>query len=267
MAFCNWVEVAQTTDIVTAAVEQGARVVGNLKTRESDDFWRFAVGLGQTSATVVVDFGADREVGVITTQMPRGVYPGVSETNPALGATDTIRYRLLDDDDTELWDSGAQASGVVPGYMLHYAEVDPPVTARKLEATYDAPSRTAAGFCDIASLGAWPVIAPYVGFSYPGGFGWMLNNENGRTPVGKLYTARFEPMRKWSLSFDGLTNAESLIISEMLRYAGGARQVLVKRGDLPIGRDAMLAVVTADRDIESRNHEIRQVALTFEEFI
>lgn len=267
LAYRNWIEDVANVNFTTEALEQGARMVTNLKTRESDDFWRFEVADGATSASVTIDLGVDRSIGVVTTQFPRGTYPGVSEANPAFGPSDTIQYELLDADDEVLWDSTAQASGVVVGYMTHYAEVDPPVTARKVRATYNAASRVSAGFCDVSCLGVWPRIEPSIGFSYPAGFGWVLNNESGRTPAGRLYTARFEPMRRWSLQFDGLTNDESLVIDEMLRFAGGARQVFIKRGDLPVGKDAMLAVVTPGRDMESRTHEIRQQSMTFDEFI
>lgn len=267
LAYRNFVEEVSNNGFTTDAVEMGSRVVTNLKTRESDDFWRFAVEDGETVGEVEIDFGSNVEIGAITTQFPRGTYPGVSESNPAFGPTDEIRYRLLDASDVVVWDSTSEASGVVPGYMMHFVEVDPPVTARKLIATYDAESRVASGFCDVGTLGAWSTFAPYIGFSYPAGYGWMLNNEKGRTPAGRLYSARFEPMRKWSLQFDGLTNAESMIVDEMIRYSGGARQVFVCRGDLPAGKNAMLAVVEAQRDIESRNATHRQQALTFEEFI
>ena len=168
----------------------------------------------------------------------------------------------------ELADSTAEASGVVAGYMTHYWKPDTPVAGvRKIEATYDAASRVSAAFCDVGMLGAWSIVEPSVGFSYPGGHGWRPNTENARTVTGRLYTARFEPLRKWSLTFDYLTNAEAAIIDEMIRYSGGARQVFVRRGDLPAGRDAMLAAMNAPRDMEWRTADRSQQALTFEEFI
>jgi hypothetical protein len=116
-------------------------------------------------------------------------------------------------------------------------------------------------------LGAWSIIEPDVGFSYPGGFGWRHNTDNQRSATGRLYSARFDPLRRWSLTFDALTNDESITIDEMLRYSGGARQVFVRRGDLPTGKDALLGLVSAGRDMEARNVTHRQQALTFEEFI
>lgn len=267
LAYRNYIEESDTT-LETVALEQGDRLVANLKTRESDDAWRFAVSEGSTSATVTATFAADQTIGVASTQFPRGVYPGVSESAPNISSTDTIRYRFLDDSDAELWDSTAAASGVVPGYMIHFAKPDSPIEGvRKVEATYDAASRESAGFCDVATLGAWPIIEPDVGFVYPAGFGWQHNRESQRTPAGRRYTARFDPTRRWNLSFDFLSNDESMIIDEMLRYSGGARQVFVHRGDLPAGKNAMHALVTAGRDMESRTGELRQQALNFEEFI
>ena len=174
----------------------------------------------------------------------------------------------MDSVDVELWDSGTVSSGVVAGYMTHYIKPASIITGvRKIEATYDAASRVSAGFCDVGNLGAWGILEPSVGFSYPAGFGWRANTENQRTSAGRLYAARFDPLRRWSLTFDFLTNAESLLVDEMLRYSGGARQVFIRRGDLPAGMDAMLAIVAAGRDMESRTAERRQQALTFEEFI
>lgn len=267
LAYRNYIE-ESTTTLATSADVQGSRVVANLKTREADDAWRFEVAEGATSATVTATLAADQSIALVTTQFPRGEYPGVSESAPNFISTDTIRYRLLDAGDVELADSTAAASGVVTGYMTHYWKPTNAVSGvRKIEATYDAASRVSAAFCDVGMLGAWSIIEPSVGFSYPGGFGWRHNTENQRTVTGRLYAARFEPTRRWQVTFDFLTNAESLTIDEMLRYSGGARQVFMVRGDLPVGKDAMLALVSAARDMESRTAELRQQALVFEEFI
>lgn len=267
LAYRNYIEDASTT-LATAATEQGDRLVANLKTREADDAWRFAVSGGATSATATATFAVDRTIGAVTTQFPRGTYPGVSEDAPNFISTDTIRYRLLDASNNVLADSTAAASGVVVGYMTHYWKPNAAVAlVRKVEATYNAASRVSAGFCDVGMLGAWPLIEPSVGFSYPGGYGWLLNNENSRTTTGRLYAARFEPLRRWSLTFDYLSNAEAMTIDEMIRYSAGSRQVFVRRGDLPAGQDAMLAVATPVRDMESRTATLRQQSLTFDEFI
>lgn len=267
LAYRNYVELASTV-LDTVAAVQGDRTAANLKTRESDDFWRFAVAALSTSATVTATFAEDQTIGLVTTQFPRGEYPGVSETSPNFSATDTVQYRLLDASDVELADSGAVASAVEVGYMTHYWRPNSAVAGvRKIEATYDAVSRVTAGFCDVGMLGAWPVIEPNVGFSYPGGFGWQLNNETSRTTTGRFYGARFEPLRRWSLIFDFLSNSESMTLDEMIRYSGGARQVFVRRGDLPAGKDAMLAIATPLRDMESRTASLRQQSLTFDEFI
>lgn len=267
LAYRNWVEESNTT-LETAVEEQGTRVVANLKTREADDFWRFPVADGSSTATVTATFAADQTIGVVTTQFPRGTYTGVSESSPNFASGDTIRYRLLDASDNELADSTTAASGVVAGYMTHYWKPDNAVASvRKVEATYNALSRVDAAFCDVGMLGAWSIIEPSVGLSYPGGFGWRHNTENQRTTTGRVYAARFDPTRRWDIAFDYLSNAESLLIDEMLRYSGGARQVFIRRGDLPVGRDAMLALVSATRDMESRTPTLRQQAMTFEEFI
>lgn len=267
LAYRNYIEETATT-LATAADVQGDRVVANLKTRESDDFWRFSVTGGSTSATVTATLSADQTIGCVTTQFPRDEYAGVSESAPTFAEADTIRYRLLDADDVELADSTATASGVVVGYMTHYWKPSSPVAGvRKIEATYDAASRVSAGFCDVGMLGAWSIIEPNVGFAYPGGYGWLLNTENSRTTTGRLYSARFEPLRRWSLTFDYLSNDESMTLDEMVRYSGGARQVFVHRGDLPTGKDSMLAILTPTRDIESRTATLRQASFTFDEFV
>ena len=268
LAYRNYIE-ASDTALATAATELGDRLVDNLKTRESDDVWRFSVSGAATSATVTATLSADQEIGVVTSQFPRGEYTGVSESNLVFDPTDTIRYRLLDSSDVELADSTAAASGVVAGYMTHYWKPTNPVSGvRKIEATFDAASRVTATFCDVGTLGAWGIIEPSVGFAYPASFGWRHNNETKATAAGRFYTARFDPMRRWSLSFDWLSNAESMILDEMLRYSGGARQVFIRRGDLPTGKDAMHALVTAsNRGMESRTSTLRQQALTFNEFI
>ena len=267
LAYRNYVEEADTT-ITTAADVEGDRVAANLKTRESDDFWRFAVSAGNLTQSVTAEFASDQTIGVVTSQFPRSEYTGVSEASPAFAASDQIRYRLLDSADVELWDSGTVAAGVVVGYMTHYIKPSSAVAGvRKIEATYTATSRETAGFCDVGMLGAWSIIEPAVGFSYPGGYGWRPNTDNQRSATGRPYSARFDPLRQWQLTFDVLTNDESMTVDEMLRYSGGARQVFVRRGDLPVGKDGLLALVSAPRSMESRTATHRQQALTFDEFI
>jgi hypothetical protein len=267
LAYRNWVEEVLNASITSSVESFSGRGPQNVKTRESDDFWRFPVADGASSAILSIDFGADRSVGLITTQFPRGVYPGVSESNPVFASTDTIRVRLLDASNTQLFDSGTDAADIVVGYMSWYLKLDTATTARKVEITYTPTSRIASGFCDVGSVGAWSIIEPAVGFSYPAGFGWIPSAETAQTPGGRVYTARFEPRRRWQLAFEMLTNSESLLVDEMLRYSGGARQVFVRRGDLPVGRDAMHALVSASRDIESVIASHRSAPLTFEEFI
>ena len=69
LAYRNYVEESATT-LATVAQVQGDRIVDNLKTRESDDFWRFVVAGGATTATVTATFAADQSIGAITTQFP-----------------------------------------------------------------------------------------------------------------------------------------------------------------------------------------------------
>lgn len=267
LAWRNFIEYATTT-LATVTEEQGTRIVDNLKTQESDDFWRFPVTGGSTSATVTATLAANQTVGVVTVQFPRETYPGVSEDAPNFAATDTIRVRLLDASDVELADSTALESDVVAGYMTWFWKPDAAVASvRKVEVTFDATSRVSAGFCDVGMIGAWSIMEPNVGFSYPGGYGWRQNNESARTTTGRLYTARFEPSRRWSLIFDYLSNSEAEQFDEMIRYSGGARQVFVRRGDLPTGKDAMLAVLSVPRDMEARTATLNQQSLTFDEFI
>lgn len=267
LAWRNFIEYATTT-LATAAEEQGTRIVDNLKTQESDDFWRFEVDESASDATVTATFAADQAVGVATVQFPRETYPGVSEDAPNFAATDTIRIRLLDVDDVELADSGTVQSGVVAGFMTYYWKPDSPVSGvRKIEFTFDAASRVSAGFCDVGMVGAWSIMEPNVGFSYPGGYGWRHNTESARTPTGRLYTAGFEPLRQWSMTFDFLSNAEAALFDEMIRYSRGARQVFVHRGDLPAGKDSMLAVLTVPRAMEASTATLNQQSLTFDEFI
>lgn len=279
LAYRNWVEeegVTFTTD-ETAVTD---RTVENLATTKADNFWRFNVGTASSdsesgesyecydaSGSVVIDFGELRDVDVMTVQFPRGVYPGVSESNPVFAATDKIEWRLLDDLDQEIYASGLVDSGVEIGYMVAYHETPVTITARKMEVYFLATSRADDGFCDVGTVGAWPKVEPNVGFAYPAGFGWRTNTENNRTPAGKLYTARFDPLRRWSLSFDALSNAESLLFDEFVRFGGGARQVFVKRGDLPEGKNAMHAIQLRGRDIDSITATLRQASFTFEEFI
>ena len=274
--FIAWKNVIEADDVTfeTAVEDQGDRVALNLKTTESDDAWRFPVATGATSATVTAVLTADKTIELLTTQFPRFEYPGVSEDMPNIATTDTIRYRLLDSADVELHDSTVlTASDVLPGYMFHYYRPSSPVSGvRKIELTVDAVSREtlddAFKFCDVGYLGAWEqLLEPDVGYAYPAGFGWPPRNENARTATGRLYSARFEPYRKWSLALDFLSNAESLNVDEMIRYTGGGRQMMVRRGDLPAGKDGMLAIVTTPRDMESRTGTIRQQSFTFNEFI
>lgn len=253
--------------MTTAADVQGDRVVANLATTESDDVWRFLVTGGSTSATAIATWDTDQTIQVMSAQFPRTTYTGVSESSPAFASSDTVRWVLKDSGGSTIYDSTAEASNATPGYMVSYHKMDTELTTvRSLEVTFDAASRVSAGFCDVGTIGAWPIIEPSVGFSYPGGDGWRHNTNSQTTTAGRMYTARFDPMREWSLEFDFLTNDEANALSEMNRYAGGARQVFVRRGDLPTGKDAMHALLSA-RPFQSRTATRRQAPLTFEEFI
>jgi len=265
LAYKNWVEYSGST-LTTSETEQGERVVSNLKTRESDDVWRVDV-TSDTAASVEVDFGEDRAVDVVTHQFPRGDYPGVSEEDPAYNSADTIQYLLKDAADVTLWDSGASASGLVTGYMTHWKRPSSTITARKLVVNYVATNRVTAGFFDVGNIGAWPIIEPSVGIAYPAGFGWDANNGIKETTAGKRYTARFDPLRRWSFIFDALSNDESMELDEMIRYSGGARQIFARRGDLPSGKDAMHCLVQSAREIESATPEIRGLSMALKEFI
>lgn len=267
LAFRNWVEESGVT-FTTDAEEVGTRVASNVATTQSDDFWRVGgLSVGSDSAYLIIDFTVDRSVGAVSVQFPRGVYPGVSETEPAYGPSDTLRFRLLDAADSTLWDSGVNASGVVAGYMIVTARPNAAVTARKLRIDFAAPSRADATFFDVSNVGAWSILDPAIGFAYPAGFGWTANTQNIKTPAGRVYTQRFEPFRRWSLAFDTLSNSDSLEFDELVRYTGGARQSLVRRGDLPVGKDAMLCLIASLREIESLTPSVRQFTATFEEFI
>lgn len=265
LAYRNWVESSGVT-FTTAAAAQGDLVAKNVATRESDDAWRVDVS-SDHSASITIDFGQDREVGVITQQFPRGTYPGVSDETPSYGSSDTIQYILQDASDTTLYDSTVEASGVVAGFMTHWKRPSSAITARKLIVNYSAPSRVSAGFFDVGLIGAWPVIEPSVGLAYPADFGWMANAGRKKTAAGRTYTARFDPMRRWRFIFDALTNADSLEIDELIRYSGGARQIFARRGDLPAGKDAMHCLLQSARPIGSLTAAIRQSTLELEEFI
>lgn len=239
----------------------------NVATTRSDEVWRIdTVANEATTAQIDIDFGSDQSIGALSMQFPRGTYPGVSESAPAFGASDTIRFRLLDSGNSTVYDSTANASGVVAGYMTVLDKLSSPVTARTLRINLDGASRSAAGFYDVSSVGAWRLIEPNVGAAYPAEFAWIPKNDNVATPAGRVYTARFEPLRQWSLAFDALTNDVSLEIDELVRYAAGSRQVLVARGDLPAGKNTMHALMTG-RAIQSVTAERRSFAATFNEFI
>lgn len=251
----------------TEAGSVGERLVSNLASTRSDDVWRFLVGALGTTGECTVTLPADATIALVSVQFPRGTYPGVSEASPAFGPTDLLRVRLRGADDAVLWDSGA-VQGVQPGYGVWWARPPAPVAGvRSALFSFVAASRATAGFCDVASVGLWDLFEPRVGASYPAGFGWLPNIESERTPAGRLYTSRYEPMRRWSLDLEWLSNAESLTLDELNRRSGGALPVFVRRGDLPAGKDAMHALLTVNRLTESITPELRSVSATFDEFI
>lgn len=267
LAYKNWAEHLGAV-ITTDEDEQGDRIASNLATRESDDVWRFET-LTDTSATVEIDFGQDRDVDLCTLQFPRGTYPGVNEDNPAFSPSDTIRYYLTDEADNILWDGLTEPSEIISGYMTHWKRTDVTYSARKLKIDLNAMSRSTPDFefCDVGMAGAWPVFDPRVGFAYPAGFDWIANTGSNKTTAGRLYTARFEPLRRWSFVFDTVGNDESMEFSEMIRYSGGARQIFARRGDLPAGKDAMHCLIENSREIQSVTPEIRGLTMALKEFI
>lgn len=266
LAYRNWVEESDV-EITTSATVVGDRLVTNLANSQSDDVWRVTVSGVSTSFSATFDFGVLRSIDILTCQFARGIYPGVDDDNPTFASTDTIRWRLYDLSDVLVYDSTASASGVAPGYMLAYHRTPSAQSAAKLVVDWNATSRASAGFVDVGSVGAWTAYDPNIGFAYPANFGWQPNNEVQRTSAGRIYTSRYEPYRRWTLLFDTLSNNESMSFDEMVRWAGGARQCFVRRGDLPAGKNAMLCLLTNVKDTESVTPEVREASATFEEFI
>jgi len=262
LSYLNWVEDAGAS-FDTSVDVLGDRDFDNVATTLSDDFWR----IGATSGAGTIDFGQDRSVQVVSIQFPRFEYTNVSEDNPNFASSDTIQVELLDVGDSVLYDSTALASGVEVGYMIYTLKLNSPVTARKLRVTFSAPSRTTQGFFDVGNIWAGPIIEPNVGFIYPASYGWMPQRDSSTTPAGRLYTSRFEPLRRWNVTFDALGNTEAMTLDEVVRYSALSRQLLFRRGDLPSGKDSMLCVISNARDIDSITAEIRRLSLRLEEFI
>lgn len=271
LGFENWVDVdAEGVTWETAAPSVGDLTPEKLSLAMSDDVWRVTeiadhASGGATELSLTLP--ADRPVDVVSAQFPRGTYPGVNDREPSFGAADTIRVQLYAADGAVVHDSGANASAIVPGYMLWCYRLPAPVSARRAVFTFAAASRVDRGFFDVSSLGLWPVRNPEIGLAYPADAGWIRADLTQRTASGRVYSTRYDPRRAWSLVFDALTTDDADWIDELSRYAGGGRQILAKRCDLPAGRDCMLARLVNDVALGWVSPSRRQASLSLEEFI
>ena len=199
LACINHVEASGTT-FATTTEDVGDRVLSNVATTQSDDFWRVD-GLEALATEFVAEItlSEDKTIEAISVQFPRDQYPGVSEDAPNFIGTDRIRITIVNEALATVYSSDWLDSDVAVGYMIFTHKLAAAVSGQKVTIEFDATSRATAGFCDVAHIGIWEIIEPNIGFAYPGNFGWRLNTQNQRTPAGRLYTSRFDPLRRWTL--------------------------------------------------------------------
>jgi hypothetical protein len=269
----NWVEEEGVTFTPETATI-GDNSAGNVAYTNSDDVWRInGIEVADTSEQLVIDLAQDRQIDILSIFWPRSDYPGVNENNPNIATTDTLRVELLDAADVVLWDSTVyNPTDVDPNYMVHFLDISELTsvanrTARKVRITFDLPSRTTETFSDVEYIGLWTKFSPQVGLAYPAGYGWVLPTEIQEAPSGRRYTSGFEPFRRWSMVFDQISTDDGLTFDEMVRRNGRTFPIFVKRGDLPAGKNAMIAVIDSPGENEFVTPEELERTITVLEFI
>lgn len=231
---------------LTASGEAGDLLVSNLKGRYGYRMWRDdSLTEGDPSSWFQVDFGSVREVGVLLLLFPRSNLPGSYDLQAAFADDDTIRHRL--DADTPaagaLLDTGAVASGVVPGYGYHVHKLATPVSARYWRCDLSAPSRAALGYVDLARAWAGPVLQPEVGVDYGATHGWNATNPIVASASGDTdFVGHREAKRSFSMTFSWLTASERDAIEDLEREVTTAGQFIACRDDLSLVRGTMIAM-------------------------
>lgn len=242
LSWINWLDAPDA--LITPDAEIGQLVAQNLRKRQASSAWRTLLTEESDSAGVSVDFGRAREVQSIAMLFPRENDPAVFDPIPAIGASDTIRYRLsaVSAGAGELYDSGAVACGVDVAYGYHHVKLNAPVNARYLRVDIAAPSRVDEGYLDVARLWVGPVFQPSIGFSYGDSAAWQAAADITRARRGSSeYAEASDPTQTWSMTFEGINDSEKEQFENFERRVTAAQQFLIARNDRPAARAAMFA--------------------------
>lgn len=245
LSYRNWVD-ADATTISADSEASSDMAAANLASRLSYKNWR-TDGLTASfyRAGVLFDFGVARQVQCLALVFPRINDPDVYDGAAAIGASDTIQHKLdlASAGSGAVYNSGALASGVDPGFGVHAVRLPAAVNARYWRVDISAPSRSSVGYLDLIRAWAGPIVEPRVGISYGASRLWqsdsILVKPSRSTSV--LIESQ-ESVRVWTMTLDWIADAtEAEALDDFERTATTAAQFLIARPDLPTGRAVMLA--------------------------
>lgn len=240
----SWVNAVDTATVITADSQSAAQPASNLASPRYGRIWRTS---GATTAYFIATFAAATSINVLAL------------AGCTLSATDTVRHRLYDTDGTTvLYDSGAVACGVLPGYALHVTRLSQAYSPKYWRCDVVATSRASYGYFDIARAWAAPVWTPTIGISLPWDESWEDDAEVIRAPrSGARFAGDGPQYRTLNCTLKWMLAADKLQAKEFSRIAGRRSQALlipVTTGDIP--REAVLGRI--DR-IQPATQEINSV--------
>jgi len=190
-------------------------------------FWQTASGT--TTDSLYFDFGANVSI------------DDLALDGLTLSQTDTIRHRLSSSGAGQgagdVYDSGAIAGGVVPGYDLHSVSLAATQSARFWRVDIVATSRASIGSFRVGRAWAGPSAIPTNGVGYNYSDGWSDPSQTVVAPFsGKKYINVLPKFRVVSFSWEALNQAQAMqntvysagesSLKEITRLAGVSATVL-----------------------------------------
>jgi hypothetical protein len=201
----------------TVAIETNSEVTTlpavNLQDTSIQVPWRSTA----MSCYLALDFGAPMEIGVVA-------LAGLN-----LAATDTIRLRLsaVAPGDSELYDTGVVASGVLPGYGTWMASLITPVQARwvRIDIAVEGPLQ----YVQAGRLWAGPYLSLRHRHDYGSEDGFIDRSQVRSAPrSGRTFVDRGARQRSMSFVLSNLLTAEGrATVKDMLAAIGNSEQALV----------------------------------------
>lgn len=145
-----------------------------------------------------------------------------------LDAADTVRHRLYDAGGSVLYDSTAEACGVLEGNALHVKALAQAYSAKSWRCDIVATSRATQGYFDIKRAFASQRWKPAIGMTRPWESGWSDDADKVRSKrSGGVFVGDGGRYRTLNVQLGWMEQAEAISYAQVMAYEAGVRgQVL-----------------------------------------